>query len=289
MTIRVYFDGLIREPQDAAISVFDRGFLFGDSVYETVGTNRGRPVFLKDHLDRLARSAGRLYLGLPALADIERAVHETLTAAQNPESRIRIMVTRGDGPVDLDPASATQPRLVIIVQPLGGPTPEMYETGVQVEIVSVARNSPQALDPAIKSGNYLNNVLAVGEAKRRRPTAHEAILCAASGSVAEGATSNLFAVVAGELRTPDLQVGILDGVTRGKVIGLAQRNGIPVREVPFMNPDELRQADEVFLTSSVRTILPVAQVDGASVGSGRPGTITRRLMSLYRHLVEAQT
>jgi branched-chain amino acid aminotransferase len=258
-------------------------------VYETVGTNHGRPVFLRDHLDRLARSANRLFLRLPPRQHIEAAVHETLAAAQNPESRIRIIVTRGDGPVDLDPATAGEPRLVIIVQPLGGPTPQMVEYGVAVEVVSVTRNSPQALDPAIKSGNYLNNVLAVGEAKRRRPTAHEAILCAANGSVAEGASSNLFAVVAGQLRTPSLQVGILDGVTRGKVIELAQRNGIPVREVPFMSPDELRQANEVFLTSSVRTILPVVQVDGGAVGAGRPGTVTGRLLSLYRQLVEAQT
>jgi branched-chain amino acid aminotransferase len=289
MTIRVYFDGQVCEPQDAVISVFDRGFLFGDSVYETLGTHGGRPVFLKEHLNRLARSAGRLFLNPPAPDHIERALKMTLDASQNPESRIRIIVTRGDGPVDLDPATALEPRLVIIVQPLGGPSPEMYENGVQAEIVSVARNSPQALDPAIKSGNYLNNVLAVGEAKRRRRTAHEAILCAANGSVAEGATSNLFAVISGELRTPSLQVGILDGVTRGKVIDLAQRDGMPVREVAFMSPDELRQADEVFITSSVRTVLPVVQVDGKSVGSGHPGTVTRRLMSLYRQLVEAQT
>lgn len=289
MTIRVYFDGRVCEPEDAVISVFDRGFLFGDSVYETLGTHSGRPVFLKDHLDRLARSAGRLFLNPPAPDQIEGALKMTLDATQNPESRIRIIVTRGDGPVDLDPATAREPRLVIIVQPLGGPSPEMYENGVQAEIVSVARNSPQALDPAIKSGNYLNNVLAVGEAKRRRGTAHEAILCAGNGSVAEGATSNVFAVISGELRTPSLQVGILHGVTRGKVIDLAQRNGMPVREVAFMSPDELRQADEVFLTSSVRTVLPVVQVDGNDVGNGRPGTVTRRLMSLYRQLVEAQT
>ncbi len=289
MTIRVNFDGRVCEPQDAVITVFDRGFLFGDSVYETLGTHRGRPVFLKEHMDRLARSAGGLFMRLPPRERIEQVVRETLAAAQNPESRLRIIVTRGDGPIDLDPATAGEPHLVIIVQPLGGPSPAMMENGVPVEIVSVARNSPQALDPAIKSGNYLNNVLAVGEAKRRRPTANEAILCAANGRVAEGASSNIFAVVAGELRTPSLQVGILDGVTRAKVIELAQRNGIPIRETPFMSPDELRQAHEVFLTSSVRTILPVVQVDGVTVGDGRPGTVTRHLMSLYRQLVEAQT
>ncbi|HJX62330.1 MAG TPA: aminotransferase class IV [Polyangia bacterium] len=269
--------------------VFDRGFLFGDSVYETVGTNRGRLVFLDDHLDRLARSAQRIYLRLPPRDEIVRAVRDTLAAAENPESRVRIMVTRGDGTVDLDPASAGQPRLVVIVQPLGGPSPELYEKGVEVEIVSVTRNSPRAIDPAVKSGNYLNNVLAMGEARRRRPSAHEAILCAANGSVAEGATSNVFTVVGGQIRTPALEVGILDGVTRGKILALARTNSITCHEVLFMSQDDLRQADEVFLTSSVRSLLPVTRVDGRVLGDGEPGAVTRRLMVLYRQLVEAQT
>jgi branched-chain amino acid aminotransferase len=253
-----------------------------------VGTSRGRLVFLDDHLDRLARSAERLYLRLPLREEIERAVRETVAAADNPESRVRIVVTRGDGAVDLDPAAAGQPRLVVIVQPLGGPPPELYEKGAEVEIVSVTRNSPRAIDPAVKSGNYLNNVLAMGEARRRRPSVHEAILCAASGSVAEGATSNVFAVVAGQLRTPALEVGILDGVTRGKILALARANGIACHEVSFMSPDDLRRADEAFLTSSVRSLLPVTRVDGLALGDGRPGALTRRLMTLYRQLVEAQ-
>ena len=269
--------------------VFDRGFLFGDSVYETVGTNRGRLVFLDDHLDRLARSAERIYLRLPPRDEIVRAVRDTLAAAENIESRVRIMVTRGDGTVDLDPAAAGQPRLVVIVQPLGGPSPELYEKGAEVEIVSVTRNSPRAIDPAVKSGNYLNNVMAMGEARRRRPSAHEAILCAANGSVAEGATSNVFAVVDGQIHTPALEVGILDGVTRGKVLALARTNSIMCHEVSFMSPDELRQSDEIFLTSSVRSVLPVTRVDGQVLGDGEPGAVTRRLMVLYRQLVEAQT
>jgi branched-chain amino acid aminotransferase len=271
------------------VPVFDRGFLFGDSVYETVGTNRGRLVFLDDHLDRLARSAERLYLRLPPRDVIERAVRDTLAAADNPESRVRIMVTRGDGTVDLDPAAASQPRLVVIVQPLGGPPPELYENGADVEIVSVTRNLPRAIDPAVKSGNYLNNVLAMGEARRRRPSVHEAILCSANGSVAEGATSNVFAVVAGQLRTPAVDVGILDGVTRGKILALARANSIICHEVSFVSPDEFRRADEVFLTSSVRSVLPVVRVDGLALGDGKPGAVTRRLMGLYRQLVEAQT
>jgi branched-chain amino acid aminotransferase len=289
MSIRIHIGGRPCRPQEAAVPVFDRGFLFGDSVYETVGTNRGRLVFLDDHLDRLARSAQRIYLRLPPRDEIVRAVRDTLAAAENPESRVRIMVTRGDGTADLDPAAAGQPRLVVIVQPLGGPSPEMYEKGAEVEIVSVTRNSPRAIDPAVKSGNYLNNVLAMGEARRRRPSAHEAILCAANGSVAEGATSNVFTVVGGQICTPALEVGILDGVTRGKVLALARTNGITWHEVLFMSQDDLRQADEVFLTSSVRSLLPVTRVDGQVLGDGEPGAVTRRLVVLYRQLVEAQT
>jgi branched-chain amino acid aminotransferase len=289
MSIRVFIGGQVRPPEEAAVPVFDRGFLFGDSVYETVGTNRGRLVFLDDHLDRLARSAERIYLRLPSRDEIRRAVGVTLAAAENPESRVRIIVTRGDGGVDLDPAAAGQPRLVVIVQPLGGPSSELCEKGAEVEIVSVTRNSPQAIDPAVKSGNYLNNVLAMGEARRRRPSVHEAILCAANGSVAEGASSNVFAVVAGELRTPALEVGILDGVTRGKILGLARSQEIACHEVSFMSPDDLRRADEAFLTSSVRGVMPVTRVDGQALADGKPGAVTRRLMVLYRQLVEAQT
>lgn len=289
MSIRVHIGGRLCAPEQAAVPVFDRGFLFGDSVYETVGTNRGRLVFLDDHLDRLARSAERLYLRLPPRNEIERAVRDTLAAADNPESRVRIMVTRGDGTVDLDPAAASQPRLVVIVQPLGGPPPELYEKGAEVEIVSVTRNLPRAIDPAVKSGNYLNNVLAMGEARRRRPSVHEAILCSANGSVAEGATSNVFAVVAGQVRTPAVDVGILDGVTRGKILQLARTNSISCQEASFMSPDDFRRADEAFLTSSVRSVLPVTRVDGLALGDGKPGAVTRRLMGLYRQMVEAQT
>jgi branched-chain amino acid aminotransferase len=285
MSIRVHVDGHICLPEEAKVSVFDRGFLYGDSVYETIGTVRGRLFALSDHLDRLERSAQRIALRLPPRTHIEQAILATVTAAANAESRVRVMVTRGGGKLDLDPASADEPRLVVIVQPLNGPTPEMYDRGVAVAIVSVTRNLAAAIDPAIKSGNYLNNVLALSEA-RQRPGVHEAILLSATGSVAEGATSNVFAVVGGELRTPALSVGILDGVTRGKVIGLARSAGIACREVDFMSPEELRGAEEVFLTSAARGVLPVTVVDGRPVGDGRPGPVIRRMMELYARLTE---
>ena len=149
-------------------------------------------------------------------------------------------------------------------------------------IVSVTRNSPQAIDPAVKSGNYLNNVLALGEA-RRRSGAYEAILCATDGTIAEGASSNVFAVRAGVVRTPPLEVGILDGITRAKVLELARGNGIPLEEARI-SPDELRAADEVFITSATRAVLPVTRLDEHPVGDGVPGPVTRRLMELLAGL-----
>ena len=283
MSIRVHVDGRICLPEDAKVSVFDRGFLYGDSVYETIGTVRGRLFALSDHVDRLERSARSLGLRLPPRSEIEQAIHDTVAAAGNPESRVRVMVTRGAGKLDLDPASAGEPRLVVIAGPLGGPTPEMYERGVAVAIVSVTRNLPGAIDPAIKSGNYLNNVMALSEA-RRRPGVHEAILLAAGGSVAEGASSNVFLVKGGELLTPALSVGILDGITRGKVLALARDAGIACREPEFISPDQLRDADEVFLTSAARGVLPVTEVDSRPVADGKPGPVTRRILAAYGRL-----
>jgi branched-chain amino acid aminotransferase len=270
------------------ISVFDRGFLFGDSVFETLATFGGRLHAVGEHLDRLERSAGRIGLPLPPRPVIEKAVRDTLAAAGNADARVRAIVTRGAASGDLDPGPADAPELVVIVEPRRGPAPEAYETGVPVEIVSVVRNAPGATDPAVKSGNYLNNVLALGEARRRRAGAHEAILLNAAGSVAEGATSNVFCVAGGEVRTPALSVGILDGVTRGKVLALCRAHGLPHAEVPFMAAGELRGADECFITSAVRGVLPVTSIDGRAVGDGAPGPLTRRLMELYRDLVRRE-
>src|SRR4051794_21105875 len=279
MPIRVYIDGVVRPPEEAKVSVLDRGFLYGDSVYETIGTIHGRLFAARDHLDRLERSARRIGMRVPPRAEIETAIAETVAAAGNAETRVRVMLTRGVGKLDLDPASCDDCRLVVIAFPLGAPTPEMFEKGVAVAIVSVTRNSPRAIDPAVKSGNYLNNVLALGEA-RRVSGAYEAILCADDGSVAEGSTSNVFAVVGGVVWTPPPDVGILDGITRGKVMQLASGAGVAVVE-RRIQPDELRGADEAFLTSATRGVLPITTIDGRPVGGGVPGPVTRRLMALY--------
>ena len=231
MPIRVYIDGAVCPPEEAKVSVLDRGFLYGDSVYETIGTVHGRLFAARDHLDRLERSARRIGLRVPPRAEIEKAIAETVAAAGNPETRVRVILTRGVGKLDLDPATADDSRLVVIAFPLGPPTREMFEKGVAVAIVSITRNSPRAIDPAVKSGNYLNNVLALGEA-RRTSGAYEAILCAGDGSIAEGSTSNVFAVVRGEVWTPQPDVGILDGITRAKVMELARGAGIVARRTP---------------------------------------------------------
>jgi len=282
MPIRVYIDGAVRSPEEAKVSVLDRGFLYGDSVYETIGTMYGRLFAARDHLDRLERSARRIALRVPPRAEIEAAIKETVAAAGNPETRVRVILTRGVGKLDLDPASCDDCRLVVIAFPLGPPTPEMFAKGVAVTIVSITRNSPQAIDPAVKSGNYLNNVLALGEA-RRKNGAYEAILCAGDGSIAEGSTSNVFAVVRGELWTPQPEVGILDGITRAKVMDLARGAGIKLIE-RRIQPDELRGADEAFITSATRGVLPVTTIDGQPVAAGVPGPITKQLMALYDEL-----
>jgi branched-chain amino acid aminotransferase len=285
MSIRVHVGGQIVPSEDARISVFDRGFLYGDSVFETVASVNGRLFALVDHLDRLDQSAVRIGIVPPPREQIEKAITSTVAAAGNAESRVRIIVSRGEGWGDLDPASATHPQLIVIAGPRGGPTPQMYADGVEIVVSQVVHVHPRALDPAVKSGNYLNNVLALGEARRRG--AHEAILCAADGGIAEGASSNVFVVAAGQVSTPALSVGILSGITRRHVLDVCRTQGIPFEEVALLTPDELRAADEVFLTSAVRGILPVTRVDGVQVKSGRPGVMTRRLMTLYASRTEA--
>jgi branched-chain amino acid aminotransferase len=282
MSIRVHVAGQIVLPEAAKVSVFDRGFLFGDSVYETIASDNGRLFAFSDHLDRLFESAGRIGIVPPPRDEIARAVHETVAAAGNPAARVRIIVSRGEGWGDLDPASTKGANLVVIVGPLGGPTPEMYVNGVGIAVVSVTRNHPGAIDPAVKSGNYLNNIMALGEA--RRLGAHEAILCSPTGSVAEGASSNVFAVRGGVVITPALSVGILPGITRRHVLELCRRAGVQTAETDFLAPDELRTADEVFITSALRGILPATSVDNRPVREGRVGPVTSRLMERFRDL-----
>jgi len=278
MPTRVYLDGTVVPPEEARVSVFDRGFLYGDSVFEVLRTFGGRPFALGDHLDRLGRSAAGLRLPPPPRPGIEAAVRGTLAAAGNAESYVRVLVTRGAGPIGLDPALSDRPTLIVIVRELELPDPRLYRDGAELALVSVLRNHPRALDPAIKSGNYLNNILALDEARRRG--AYEALLRDADGFITEGSSSNLFVVTGGGLLTPPLRAGILDGITRRHLMDLARARAMAVEERALRPPD-LQGAEEAFITSSIRSVLPVTRVDGAAVGGGRPGPITLELARAY--------
>ncbi len=280
MTTKVSIDGLIQDEAAAMIPVTDRGFLYGDSVYEVVRTYGGKPFALTEHLDRLHQSAARLSISLPeGLEPISRDIHATLDAAGHPESYVRAIITRGSGPIGLDPGLADRPRRVVIVAPFQ-PLPALwYDEGVSIHLVVTGRSGGPTLVAGAKSGNYLVNVLALGVA--RAQGAHEAILVDHDERVTEGATSNLFLVSDGELLTPPLSAGILEGITRHKVFGLAAAAGYPVHE-KVIHRRELLSADEIFLTSTLREILPVQRVDDQQVGSGCPGPMSRRLLEEYR-------
>ena len=287
MQERINVNGSISLPAEAAVSPLDRGFLYGDSVYETIRTYGETPFRLGAHLDRLRRSAERV--GIPyerAPVPIETEFFRTLQAAGHGDAAIRIILSRGIGPVSYETAEVGAPTCVIHVRPFPRPLPRHINEGVDVAIVGVVRNSIYALDPAIKSSNLLNNFMAWAEARRLR--ADEPILLNGSGQVAEGASSNVFLVKEGRLLTPPLEAGILQGITRDLVLDLARRAGIDAGEEP-LRPEDLRAADEAFITSTLRGILPVRRCDGWPIREGRPGPMTIRLMGMYDKLAQEET
>jgi branched-chain amino acid aminotransferase len=279
-------NGTITPAEEARVSVLDNGFTFGDSVYETLRTYGGRPFHLDRHLERLRHSARRLRIALP-LADAELAarVDALLARAANEESYIRIIVTRGEGDISYRFERVSGPTVVMVVKPYE-PLPAAYYTeGIDVIISSVRRNHPQALDPGIKSCNLINNIMAVQEAQAKG--ALEPIMLNHDGDVAEGAGSNLFTVQAGALLTPPLDSGILPGVTRAVVLEVARGLDIATREDTLRVAD-LLQAEEAFITSTLKEALPIRAIDGRPVGSGRPGPVTLRLLQAYREYAAAR-
>lgn len=284
----VAIDGRISGLAEATIPVLDRGFLYGDSVYEVVrvysSNGGGYPFALAEHLERLARSAQLIEISLPlSLAALEVEVRAVIEAAGNGEWYIRVIVTRGAGPIGLDPALADAPRRVVIVAPLPDLPERLRREGVSVAMVPTGRNVAGPTPAGAKTGNYLTNVMALRAAKLRN--AFEAIMLDGEGRVTEGTTSNVFICTGGALRTPPLATGILDGITRRKVIDLATRDGIRVLE-EHVFPADVVAADEVFLTSTLKEVLPVTTVDGSIVGSGRPGPMATSLQARYMALVK---
>ncbi|MCA9666388.1 MAG: aminotransferase class IV [Myxococcales bacterium] len=302
MTTRISVNGVIGDDH-AQISVLDRGFLYGDSIYEVLRTYRGEPWALEPHLDRLQKSAELLMMGRIDRALIEREMRATIAAAvdagdggggeKHDESYVRVIVTRGTGPISLDLAVAAAPSRVIIVTPVRALDPALYQRGVKVFVVH-ASGSAVAATHGAKSGNYLPNILAL--ARAREHDAHEALLVDAHGHIAEGSSSNVFARYGETLCTPPLDVGILEGITRRTIIELGREAGMTVEE-RNLTPEELAAADEVFLTSTLREVLPVTRVDGVLadgdgtlteetlVGDGKPGAVAHALRRAYRRRV----
>ncbi len=293
MADKVSVNGRMTDAAEASVSPLDRGFLYGDSVYETLRTYSERPFRLEPHLDRLRRSAAALGIeSARTPVDIARNVLDTIAAARGDaggagaEWAIRVILTRGTGALGYDPAACGPPTLVVHVRPMPELPAAWYREGVDVAIVPVTRNAPAALDPAIKSSNLLNNYLA-WEAGRRRGV-YEAILLNAAGRVAEGASSNLFVARDGRLKTPGLDTGILSGITRCAVLEAARAAGIAAGETDLL-PADLTGADEAFLTSTLKGVLPIRRCDGWPIREGRPGPLTRRLMEAFAALVQAET
>jgi branched-chain amino acid aminotransferase len=280
MGVFASINGHIAPPQEARISVFDNGFTFGDSVYETLRTYGGRPFALGRHLTRLRASAGRLGIAIP-LPDDQLAgwLDELLARGANPESYIRFIVSRGVGDISYRFERVQGPTVVMVVKPYEPLPDACFSEGIAVVISGVRRNSPQALDPAIKSCNLLNNYLAVREAQAKG--AMEALMLNEQGELAEGASSNVFVVKDGTVVTPPLSAGILAGITREVILGLARPLGIPMREWTLRVPD-LLDADEAFVTSTLKEAAPIRLVGDRPIGTGRPGPITLRILAAFR-------
>ncbi len=279
----IYLNGRLVPKEQAAISVFDHGFLYGDGIYETMRAYNGSFFLLSRHLVRLRYSADAVSLTLPMSLDkIGAALHETLTANRLGDAYVRLHISRGPGEIGLDPGLCPEPTMVIIAKPFKPYPLEYYDRGVSVSIVTTRRNHPLALNPSIKGTNFLNNILAKVEANKTG--AYEGIMLNWEGFVAEGTISNIFLVKEGVLRTPALSVGILEGVTRGLVLDLARKEGIPAQEAAFY-PQELLESDECFITNSTVEIMPVTLINGSRVGSGRPGPLTATLMKAYKQEV----
>ncbi|MBR8836441.1 MAG: aminotransferase class IV [Stigonema ocellatum SAG 48.90 = DSM 106950] len=280
----VNLDGVIAPT--ASVSVLDRSFLYGDSIYEVVRTFGGKPFGLQEHLDRLRQSAAYLYLDIPwDDAHIQTEIERTLQQAGNSESYIRIVVTRGaQEEIGLMPSPDLQPHLVIIVRPIS-PERILPQQGIRLRVVPRQRVAQLALNPAAKTGNYLNNILALLEA--RQNGADDALMLNSQGELTEATTSNLWLISQGVVRTPAVEAGILHGITRYFLLKLLRQLGIPHEEIS-LRAEAIWSAEEAFLSSSVRLLMPVAQIDDYSLPKC-PGPMTRTLWQGLLDLMQEQT
>ena len=282
--MKIFIDGKFYSEHDAKISVFDHGFLYGDGVFEGIRAYNGRVFRLKEHIDRLFYSAKAILLDIPmSHEEMSQAVIEACRANKVRDGYIRLVVSRGVGTLGLNPKSCKKPSVVIIAGKIQVYPADVYARGIAIVTVPTVRNLHSALNPAVKSLNYLNNILAKIEANNAG--CENGLMLNAEGFVSECTVDNVFILKKGELFTPPLSAGALYGITRQTVIELAVQDGMKVGE-PNLTRYDLYNADECFLTGTGAEIMPVIKIDGRVIGTGKPGRTTRKLVESYRALTD---
>ena len=283
MPPKVYIAGKLYEKSDAKISVFDHGLLYGDGVFEGIRSYSGHVFRLKEHIQRLYDSAKAIHLVIPMTqGDMIQAVVDTLKANNLSDAYIRLVITRGSGSLGLDPRKTTDPQVIIITDSISLYPAELYEHGMKIVTAGTMKNHPSALNPRVKSLNYLNSILAKIEATNAGCL--EALMLNHKGEIAEGTGDNIFVVKRGELHTPSVDAGILEGITRQAVIDLAKSAGIPVFE-RSMDRHDVYTADECFLTGTAAEVIPVIECDARPIGTGKPGPMTKDLAKKFHEMV----
>jgi len=286
MSLKVFIDGQLIDKEHAKISVYDHGLLYGDGVFEGIRVYGGN-VFLHDeHIDRLFESALAIRLTIPLnKAEVIKAVEQTVAANKIKDGYVRLVVTRGAGSLGLDIRKTSHPQVIVIADTITLYPEEFYRDGLAIITASTLRNHPGALSPRIKSLNYLNNILAKIEATDAG--CQEAIMLNHKGEVAECTGDNIFIIKKGVLKTPSTEAGILEGITRNAVIGLAKKANVPVQEIPLLRHD-IFTADECFLTGTAAEVIPVVKLDGRPIGDGKPGKVTNDLRSRFQRLARGE-
>ncbi|MGI5817887.1 MAG: branched-chain-amino-acid transaminase [Armatimonadota bacterium] len=282
----IYLDGELVGRDEAKVSVYDHGLLYGDGVFEGTRVYHSRVFRLEEHVRRLERSARALMIDIPlSTQELIDATVETCRVNDVHDGYIRTVVTRGVGDLGLDPRKCPRPSVIIIAANIQLYPPELYETGLPLITCSTRRNSPASLDPGIKSLNYLNNIMAKIECIQA--DVQEGIMLTNGGMVSECTGDNIFIVCDDELITSPISAGILDGITRAAVIECAKDEGITVVEHLFP-VTSVHTADECFLTGTAAELVPVIEVDGRIIGDGKPGAMTKRLLKRFRNLTESE-
>lgn len=285
MSLKIYIDGKLIGIEEAKISVFDHGLLYGDGVFEGIRTYDGLIFRLKEHIDRLYQSAHAIMLKIPMTKErMIEAVKNTLRANNLTDAYIRLVVTRGAGDLGLDPRKCPKATVIIITDKIKLYPPELYKKGMEIVTISTQRNIHEAINPQIKSLNYLNNILAKIEAINAG--VEEAVMLNSAGYVAECTGDNIFIAKDGEFFTPPVHVGVLRGITRGAVIAIARAKKTPVYEEMLTRYD-LFNADECFLTGTAAEIIPVVKIDGRTIGDGAPGKATLNLTREFHRLTRS--